>query len=156
MEAIFTIGGAIGGFILNIFLKIGHNYIDEKFRDRARDKEIKLKLADQIMDICVEGSSVGWNVAPGSQRHIQRIIAEIEAVDMETAAKLKQILSIWILNSIHQQPKAGNFIMIKEFKKEDIETARKWQNAASCERMEKLGLNLRITHNPSLAISPCP
>lgn len=138
MEAKLTSLGALtipaisfaGGFFLNVVTKFGHGFVDEFFQSRQRKKKVKLELADQIMDICIEGSSTGWNVKPGSQRHIQRIIAEVETVDMEAANKLKQMLSVWVLNSIHQEPKAGDFIKVKELSREDIETARRWQEAA--------------------------
>lgn len=123
---IIAVGGAIGGFALNILLKIGHGYIEEVFKDRARNKAIKRKFADQLMDICVEGSTVGWNVMPGSQRHIQRVAAEIEATDNEVCKKLQHYLAMWCLCAIPQTPPYNK----ADPKIEDIETATKWQHEA--------------------------
>src|SRR3990167_10882431 len=95
---------AIIGFLISIPLRFGEGFVKEFFDKREKSRIKKEKLADQIMDFCIEGSSAGYNVMPGDQRHIQRVKAEIETIDKEVADKLNQFLSIWILVALPQSP----------------------------------------------------
>jgi len=118
---------AIIGFLISIPLRFGEGFVKEFFDKREKSRIKKEKLADQIMDFCIEGSSAGYNVMPGDQRHIQRVKAEIETIDKEVADKLNQFLSIWILVALPQSP---SHVTVVGHNRQAVETAAAWQKEA--------------------------
>lgn len=118
---------AIIGFLVSIPLRFGEGFVKEFFDGREKMRKKKEKLADFIMDFCIEGSSAGYNVMPGDQRHIQRIKAEIEAIDKDVADKLNQYLSMWILVAL---PQAPSHIAVVGHSRQAVETAAAWQREA--------------------------
>lgn len=102
--SITGIGGGILGFISAVLLKFGDGYIKEYFSKRQKNRDFKDKMAVKLMDTCIEGSTVVWNAMPGSQRHIQRIAADIDVIDKEIGDKLRLYLSRWVLCALPQTP----------------------------------------------------
>lgn len=101
------VGGAIG-IIFALVTKIGNSLIGEFIREIYNKREAmqkrKNRLADQIIEICTEGSSVGFGKMPGSQRHIQHLANLIEGIEKTTADDLRKYLGLWVLCAIEQTP----------------------------------------------------
>lgn len=113
----FIAGGAIGT-VLTIITKFGSKFVDEFFNEREAARKKKQRLAKEIIAICTEGSSVGYNAMPGSQRHIQFIASQAEGIDKSIADNLRRYLGLWVLCGIRQIP--GPYEN-KNPSKEDIE-----------------------------------
>ena len=89
--------GWIVGFFSAILLKFGDGLVKEYFEKRQKGRDFKDKTADKLIDVCIEGSMLAWNILPGSQRDIQRIAADIDTIDKKIGDKLRQYLSLWVL-----------------------------------------------------------
>lgn len=99
----FVIGGAVG-IIGTIITKFGNKFIDEYFKNREITREKKRELAGKVIEICVEGASVGYNAMPGSQRHIQYIATRAEKYDKTISDDLRRYLGTWVLCAVRQTP----------------------------------------------------
>lgn len=99
----FVIGGTVG-IIMTILTKLGTSLIDDYFKKTEAMWKRKNRLADQIMEICTEGSSVAFNAMPGNQRHIQHLANLIEGIDKSVADDLRKYLGLWALCAIRQTP----------------------------------------------------
>ena len=122
-----AVGGVVGS-LLTIVTKFGSKFIDEYFNNRAEKNKKRRKLAKDIIEICTEGSSVGYNAMPGSQRHIQFIASQAESLDKLTADNLRKYLGLWVLCAIRQTP--GPYEN-KNPSKEDIEFCVSLQRQAA-------------------------
>lgn len=100
---IFLAGGTVG-VILVLITKFGNRLIDEYFKERDIKRKKERKLANQVIEICTEGSSVAYNAMPGSQRDIQLVSAQIEGLDKSIADDLRAYLGLWVLCAIRQTP----------------------------------------------------
>ncbi len=124
---IFIAGGALGVF-LTLFTKFGNNFIDEYFHKREARLKKRRELAEQIIAICTEGSTVAYNAMPGDQRHIHSIASQSEVFDKSVADDIRKYLGLWVLCAIKQTP--GPYEN-KNPSKEDIEFCANLQRQAS-------------------------
>lgn len=98
----FFIAGGGTGFLLTVFGKIGFKRIDEYFEKRKALWQRKCRLADKIIEVCTEGSTVAYNALPGSQRYIHNLANLVEGFDKSVAEDLRKYLGIWLINAIPQ------------------------------------------------------
>lgn len=100
--------------------------LHQKYLARFKDRK---NLALEIIKICNEGSTTGWNVKPRDIEHVY-YIARLLKIEDENASKLfDQCISNWSLNGIRQDH--------TEATKENLEFSIKLQNEAQ-EASEKL------------------
>lgn len=99
--AFFIVGGTLGVF-LTLITKFGSKFIDEYFNKREAVQNKKRKLAEEVIAICTEGSTAGYNVMPGSQRHIHYIASQVEGLDKSIADDIRRYLGLWVLCAIRQ------------------------------------------------------
>lgn len=123
---VFITGGVIG-VIATIITKFGSKFIDEYFSEREARCKKKRKLADEIIAICTEGSTVAYNAMPGSQRHIHYIASQVEGLDKTIADDLRKYLGLWVICAIQQTP--GSYEK-KNPSREDIEFCQSLQRQA--------------------------
>lgn len=124
----FFISGGVVGIAMELFTKFGSKFVDEYFNERETKRKKKRKLAEEIIAICTEGSTVGYNAMPGSQRHIQYIAAQVEGLDKAIADDLRKYLGLWVICAIQQTP--GPYEK-KNPTKEDIEFCASLQRDAA-------------------------
>lgn len=124
----FLAAGGVMGSLLTIITKFGSKFIDEYFNNREGKNKKRRKLAKDVIEICTEGSSVGYNAMPGSQRHIQFIASQVESLDKSIADNLRRYLGLWVLCAIRQTP--GPYEN-KNPSKEDIEFCVSLQRQAA-------------------------
>lgn len=124
----FFISGGVVGIAMALFTKFGSKFIDEYFNERETKRKKKRKLAEEIIAICTEGSTVGYNAMPGSQRHIQYIASQVEGLDKSIADDLRKYLGLWVICAIQQVP--GPYEK-KNPSKEDIEFCASLQRDAA-------------------------
>lgn len=122
-----AVGGVVGS-LLTIVTKFGSKFIDEYFNNREVKNKKKRRLVRDIIEICTEGSSVGYNAMPGSQRHIQFIASQAESIEKSIADNLRRYLGLWVLCAIRQTP--GSYEN-KNPSKEDIEFCVSLQRQAA-------------------------
>lgn len=123
----FIAGGTIGA-VLTIITKFGSKLIDEYFNKREAIQKKKRKLAEEIITICTEGSTVAYNTMPGSQRHIHYIASHAEGLNKSIADDIRKYLGLWALCAIRQTP--GPYEN-KNPSKEDIEFSVNLQRQAA-------------------------
>lgn len=124
----FFVAGGILGVLLTLITKFGSKFIDEYFDKRAAAKEKKRKLAEHVIAICTEGSTVAYNAMPGSQRHIHYIASQVEGLDKSIADDIRRYLGLWVLCAIRQTP--GPYEK-KNPSKDDIEHCASLQREAA-------------------------
>ncbi|OGH04034.1 MAG: hypothetical protein A2W22_00195 [Candidatus Levybacteria bacterium RBG_16_35_11] len=100
----FFLAGGIVGVVLALITKFCNRLIDDYFKEKETKRKKKRKLASQVIEICTEGSSVAYNVMPGSQRHVQLVSAQIEGLDKSIADSLRAYLGLWVLCAMRQTP----------------------------------------------------
>lgn len=123
----FIAGGALGVF-LTLITKFCSKFIDEYFNKRGTVQKKKQKLAEEVITICTEGSIVGYNAMPGSQRHIHYIASQVEGLDKSIADDMRKYLGLWVLCALKQTP--GPYEN-KNPSKEDIEFCVSLQRQAA-------------------------
>lgn len=124
---IFVVGGVVG-IIAAVVMKLGNKLVDEYFKERENKRKRKRNLAKDVIAICTEGASVGYNAMPGSQRHIQYVAGQIEGLDKTIADDLRKYLGLWVICAIQQTP--GPYEK-KNPTKEDIEFCASLQRDAA-------------------------
>ncbi|KKP71916.1 MAG: hypothetical protein UR68_C0024G0004 [Candidatus Roizmanbacteria bacterium GW2011_GWA2_35_19] len=87
--------GFIGGVIFQLFTKLGEGWISELFENRKQKKLKKIQAAKDINSFCIEGMHKNFRIKAESERHIKLKATEIEAIDEEVGAKLRQFLDLW-------------------------------------------------------------
>ncbi|QQG40559.1 MAG: hypothetical protein HYV37_03250 [Candidatus Levyibacteriota bacterium] len=137
----FIAGGTLGVF-LTLITKFGSKFIDEYFNKREAVQKKKREFAKEVIAICTEGSTVGYNAMPGSQRHIHYIASQVEGLDKSIADDIRRYLGLWVLCAIRQTP--GPYEN-KNPSKDDIEYCASLQRQAAVlddsilERIRKWG-----------------
>lgn len=122
----FLAGGTLGVF-LTLITKFGSKFINEYFNKQEAVQKKKRRLAEEVIAICTEGSTVAYNVMPGSQRHIHYIASQIEGLDKSIADDIRRYLGLWVLCAIRQTPSPYEN---KNPSKEDIEYSVSLQRQA--------------------------
>lgn len=115
--------------IIILLVKWLLDLLHQKNLERFKNKR---NLALEIIKICTEGSTTGWNIKPRNIEHIY-YIARLLKIENENASKLfDRCISKWSLNAIRQDH--------TEATKENIEFSIKLQNEAqeSCEKLVEL------------------
>lgn len=115
--------------IIILLVKWLLDLLHQKNLERFKNKR---NLALEIIKICTEGSTTGWNIKPRDIEHIF-YIARLLKIENEGASKLfDRCISRWSLNAIRQDH--------TEATKENIEFSIKLQNEAqeSCEKLVEL------------------
>lgn len=96
-------------------LKMFHFRWVTKFKDRR-------ELAVEVIKLCTEGSTHGWNVKPRDIEHVYFISRLVEREDKKALAFFNELVSSWSLNSLLQNTTPAT--------KENIEFCQKLQNLA--------------------------
>lgn len=112
--------------IIILLVKWLLDLLHQKNLERFKNKR---NLALEIIKICTEGSTTGWNIKPRDIEHIY-YIARLLKIENEDASNLfDRCISRWSLNAIRQDH--------TEATKENVEFSIKLQNEAqeSCEKL---------------------
>jgi len=96
--------GGITGVILTLITKIGNVFIEDFSKKSEAMWKRKNRLADQIIEICTEGSFVAFSKMPNNQRRIQHLANLVEGIDKTIADELRKYLGLWVLCAIEQTP----------------------------------------------------
>lgn len=104
---VYTFFAAAGGtaasklviLLVNEFVKVIH----ERWLMRFKDKR---NLAIEVIKICTEGSTLGWNVRPRDIEHIYYIARLLGGFDKKTSKLFDRCIGNWSLNAIKQEKQA--------------------------------------------------
>jgi hypothetical protein len=102
--------------------------IDIMYRKWLTRFHEKRNLALEIIKICTEGSTTGWNIKPRNMEHIYYIARLLTARDKNAGKFFDDCISGWSLNAIKQERSSAT----KENIEFCIELQKRAQNA--CEK----------------------
>lgn len=103
--------------------------IHQRWLIRFQDKR---NLALEVIKICNEGSTTGWNIKPRDMEHVYFIARLLEEEDSNASKLFDSCISSWALNAIRQEH--------SEATKENIEFSKGLQKRAqdSCGELIKI------------------
>lgn len=104
-------------------------FLQKKYLERFKDRR---NLALEVIKICTEGSTTGWNIKQRDIEHIYYIARLLKIQDEKASQLFDLCISNWSLNAIRQDR--------TEATKENIEFSIKLQNEAqeACEKLVEL------------------
>lgn len=103
--------------------------IHQRLLIRLQDKR---NLALEVIKICTEGSTTGWNIKSRDIEHVYYIARLLEGIDKKASELFNSCVSSWLLNAIRQEHAEATRENI-EF---SIELQKKAQDA--CEKLIKI------------------
>lgn len=106
-------------------------FLQKKYLERFKDRR---NLALEVIKICTEGSTTGWNVKQRDIEHVYYIARLLKIEDDEASKLFDRCISNWSLNAIRQE--------YTEATRGNIEFSIKLQKEAqeACEKLiEKVG-----------------
>lgn len=87
--------GAVGGVVATLITELGKGWITEVYENRKDNRKRKREAAKDIISYVNEGEHSDFNRKAGSIRHIKLRALEIEAIDKNVGAKLRNFLDCW-------------------------------------------------------------